>query len=558
MAGKRLAVRAGLCGLALCLLAACATHQGPTPASAEFDVLIENGTVYDGSGAAGTKAAIGIIGDRIVSIAPSQQTDEPRARRRIDASGLIVAPGFIDPHTHLVEDLSSDNRERRNNAPYLTQGVTSVVLGNDGYGDYYVQSMARLLSKLGTGTNMAFMVGFGPVRRELLAETNRAPTPDELAQMQGFVARGMCEGAVGFSTGLYYTPQNFAQTDEVVALASVAGGLGGIYDSHIRDESSYNIGLHAAVEEALHIGREANIPVHIAHIKALGPAVWGASSDIVAMVERARTAGQVVTADQYPWEASGTRISNALVPRWALEGGLDGLRVRLKDPQIRKRIVAGMAEGLKRRGGAAALLFTGAVGAADAPTGITLADYARQKNIGPLDAALEILAAGDSRVASFNMDEDDIATFARQPWVVTSSDGSTGHPRKYASFPKAYQRFVRQDKLFDMAGYVHRSSGRTAELLGLEGRGFIRAGYFADIVLFDPDQFQPVANYQQPEKLSRGVRYLLVNGELAIDDGALTGTLAGRPLLKDTSAYAAQCQKAGGQQRGGQEKGGES
>ncbi|WOE75895.1 N-acyl-D-amino-acid deacylase family protein [Alterisphingorhabdus coralli] len=545
MGAKPFALNVGLCCLFLPLVSACATTQEVVRASPIFDILIENGTVYDGSGAPGAAASIAIIGDKIVSI-ESDNPENPQAKRRIDATGLIVAPGFIDPHTHLVEDLGSEDRKRRNNAPYLTQGVTTVVLGNDGYGDYYIKPMARLLAELGTGTNMAFMVGFGPVRRELLADTNRAPTDDELEQMKGFVARGMCDGAVGFSTGLYYTPQNFAETDEVVALASVAGDLGGIYDSHIRDESSYNIGLRAAVEEALYIGREADMPVHIAHIKALGPAVWGASSDIVAMVEKAQAAGQIVTADQYPWQASGTRISNALVPRWALDGGLDGLRARLTNAEERARIVEGMAKGLKRRGGADALLFTGALGEADVPKGITLAEYAQQKNIDPLDAALEILAAGDSRVASFNMDEADIATFARQPWVVTSSDGSTGHPRKYASFPKAYQRFVKRDRLFDMARYIHRSSGMTAELLGLERRGFVRAGYFADIVVFDPERFEAVADYQDPEELSQGVRYLLVNGELAIDGGAISGALAGRPLLKDTSKYAAQCQQTDG------------
>lgn len=502
------------------------------------DTVIVGGTLFDGTGAAGRTTDIAIKDGRIVYIG-DDAAERFSAGEVIDANGLIVAPGFIDPHTHAGSDLASDNQERRANLPFAFQGVTTVVVGNDGGGNPDIADIANAASANGIGTNAAYLVGFGPVREAVLGTENRAPTPPELAQMETITRAAMCEGAWGLSAGLYYVPQSYSKTGEVIALAKIAGELGGYYDTHMRDESTYNVTVTGAVAETLRIGREASIPVHIAHIKALGPAVWGHSAKMIAMIEAAQASGQRVTADQYPWEASGTRISNALVPREALEGGLSALRERLADPQQLAAIRSGMIKAIERRGGADRLLITGQLGGSDAPIGKTLADLGEEQGIPPADAAIAVLRKGDARLASFNMSAADIKAFATRDWVVTGSDGSNGHPRKYASFPKAYRDLVQGDLLgagaaMDIARFIRRSSGKTADIIGLEQRGYLRVGYHADVLVFDPDAFAPRASYSAPRELSRGVVHLYVNGVPVITDSVHTGALPGQPLLKDT------------------------
>lgn len=503
------------------------------PAAALADIVIENGIVYDGSGLAGRDLDIAIADRQIIFVGQLQSGQFPDAER-IDADGLVVAPGFIDPHTHAGSDLKSDDIERRRNLAFAYQGVTTVLIGNDGRGGADVTAQAERLESQKIGTNVAYLAGFGHIRKKIIGDAARAPSDAELGRMKMMINDAMCQGAYGLSAGLYYPPQNFAKTDEVVALAKIAARYGGYYDTHLRDESTYNIGLFGAVEEALEIGKRSGAAVHIAHIKALGPAVWGHSEKIIKRVEEARLAGQIVTADQYPWSASGTRISNALVPRWAMDGGLDGLRQRLADPAILARIRQDMAANLKRRGGADTLLITGNLGQDNVETGVTLAEIAERLSSDPLDAAIDILRVGDARVASFNMNAEDIMTFASQHWVVTGSDGSVGHPRKYGSFPKAYRDFVVRDKLLDLPQFIRRSSGQTADIVGLKDRGYLKPGMAADVVIFDPERYAPRATYQQPRRLSTGVEYLLVNGQMLISGGTHTDEMPGRSLLKDT------------------------
>ncbi|MEP2990638.1 MAG: amidohydrolase family protein [Parasphingorhabdus sp.] len=522
-----------LVGSATTLLNACATVPAAKPIMTA-DLLIMSGTIVDGTGEDGYSADLAVSGDKIVFVGDAL-TSKISADETLDVSGMIVAPGFIDPHTHAGSDLDSDDANKRANLPFAFQGVTTVMVGNDGHGDTAVAAKAKQAGYQGIGTNAAYMAGLGHIRKAVIGDENRAPTNAELGRMKAMMTSAMCEGARGLSAGLYYTPQNFAQTEEVIALATIAAKFGGYYDTHMRDESTYNIGLVGALREAMEIGKKSGAPLHVAHIKALGPAVWGQSAKMIELIEQAQASGQKITADQYPWRASGTRISNALIPRWALDGGLSGLRKRLQDDQLRIRIRSEMSQGLKRRGGAEALLFTGSLGQANVSVGITLAQYADDKKLHPIDAAIEILKIGDSRVASFNMKPSDINAFASRDWVVTGSDGSTGHPRKYASFPKAYRDFVQEEKLLSLAQFVRRSSGKTADIMGLRDRGYLKAGKVADIVIFDPQKFTPVATYQDPRKLSTGVKYLLVNGAPVIVDGQYTGTLPGKPLLKETS-----------------------
>ncbi len=503
---------------------------------AEAVTILTGGQVFDGSGSAAVTTDVAIVGDSIAHIGSDAKERFPDAKI-IDVAGLIVAPGFIDPHTHAVNDLASDKADRRANLPFAFQGVTTVVTGNDGFGFPGIYEMAAAAKAIGIGTNVAFLAGFGPIRETVLERENRAPTALELRRMRQMTRRAMCQGAWGFSTGLYYVPQNYARTDEVIALAREAAVLGGYYDTHMRDESTYNVTVTGALAETLRIGREADIPVHIAHIKALGPAVWGHSAQMIAMIEEARAAGQRVTADQYPWNASGTRISNALVPRWALEGGLEDLRTRLTDSELRARIREGMIESLERRGGAERLLITGRLGASSAPVGKTLAEFADAQEMEAVDAALAILEEADARLASFNMSDEDIERFAYRDWVVTGSDGSTGHPRKYASFPKAYRDLVMGEGSMSLARFIRRSSGQTADIIGIADRGYLKPDYKADIVVFDPSAFAPNATFQSPRELSSGVIHLFVNGVALIRDGQATQELPGEVLLKETSCH---------------------
>ncbi|MEM7098552.1 MAG: amidohydrolase family protein [Pseudomonadota bacterium] len=497
----------------------CAT-QGP-----DVDIRIVNGTVIDGTKTGGdANRILDIVGDTIVYIGPMR---EGTVRQTIDASGMVVAPGFIDPHTHTFGDLSEPDLAV--NAAYLFQGVSTVFVGNDGGDGRYAEIEQRLNSH-SIGTNVGVFVGHGSIRRQVLGNNNRPPTNAELRAMQNAVAQDMQAGAFGLSTGLFYAPGSFAELAEVVALAKVAARYGGIYESHIRDESNYSIGLLGAIEEAIEVGRQAGLPVHIAHLKALGPSVHGQSKEIVRLVEAARAEGLKVTADQYPWLASGTRFSNALIPRRIMTDGVHGLRRKLERPELVTSIQSEMLENLARRGGADALLITGN----SEHQGKTLDEVAAQLTTTPTAAAIDIVKAGDPAVASFMMDADDVRHLMVQEWVVTSSDGSRGHPRKFASFPQKYARYVQSEGLVDLVTFVYRSSGATAGILNICDRGLLRTGYKADVVIFSPESYQPQATYEKPEELAEGVAYLMVNGDLAIREGRLDSPIAGRVLNRKT------------------------
>jgi N-acyl-D-amino-acid deacylase len=438
----------------------------------------------------------------------------------------VVAPGFIDPHTHSLEDLSTAARSRNDN--YLMQGVTTVVSGNDGQGPIATGAVLRKWEQQGIGTNAALYVGQGSIRREVMGMTDAAPTPEQLERMKSLVERAMKDGAIGLSTGLYYAPGNFAKTEEVIALSKVAAANGGIYDSHMRDESSYSIGLLGSIRETIRIGREAGIPVHISHIKALGKDVWGQSTEAIRIIRAARAEGIKVTADQYPYEASGSSITASLVPRWAEAGGTAALLQRIDDPAVRPRLIAEMTANLERRGGAESLLITTAGN--KEWIGKTLAQIASERKQSPIEPAIEIIKAKGAGVASFNMRDDDIRNFMREDWVMTGSDGSAGHPRKYGTFPRKLRKYVLDEHVITLPFAIRSNTSLTAETLGLKDRGLLKTGHFADVVVFDPTAIADRATYVSPELLSTGVRYLLVNGKLAVDNGRVVEVLAGRPL----------------------------
>ena len=503
----------------------------------KVDVIIRGGTIYDGGAGKPFVGDVAIRGDRIFAVGlPGSYS----AGQAIDAVGMIVAPGFIDPHTHADSFLRSPDKAVRVNAAWLAQGVSTVMIGVDGYGTPDIAEDATKLARSGIGTNIVPFVGFGPVRQRVLGQDARAPTPAELGQMKALVAKGMCEGAVGLSTGLFYAPQRFATTAEVVALAREAAIRGGLYDTHQRDESSYSIGLLGSVNEGIEIGRQAGMPVHFAHLKALGVDVHGQASAVIAAIEAARKTGVDVTADQYPWLASGSSLDASLLPRWAVDGGGAALLKRLDDPATLVRIRGEMQDNLRRRGGASALLLI----AQGFPwSGETLAQVADTWKVDSRDAALRIIResieakgqgkkSGGAAVASFNMAQADVDQLMQQPWMVTSSDGSDGHPRMFATFPEKYVRYVKERKVIDLATFIRQSTGRTADIYKLDRRGYLRPGYFADVVVLDPAEYAPRADYVRPRELSVGVRKLFVNGALAVDDSRTTGVAAGRALLR--------------------------
>lgn len=509
-------MRNTLTAMAALVLAACSPQQ---PDLDSYDVLIVNGTVYDGSRNPPRTSNVGIRDGRIVAV------DAPRdaaADEILDASGLAVVPGFIDPHTHALADLSSETGNA--NLNYLSQGVSTVFVGNDGGGLPDREQTVVTMQSRGIGSNVAFHAGHGLIRRTVMGLENRAPTIDELEQMRALVEEEMLAGAIGLSTGLFYTPGSYAETSEVIELAKVAARYNGIYDSHIRDEASYSIGLLGAVDEVLEIGAAAEIPVHFAHLKALGRDVWGQSGDIVARVEAARERGLQVTADQYPWRASGTRLGSSLVPRWVMADSREAMFERIDNPDLSGGIREEMDANLWRRGGSESLLITGE----SEWRGMTLEQVAESMETDALTAAIEVVRGGDPSIASFNMQPDDIHALAIQDWVMTGSDGSEGHPRKYASYPKGYRDFVVDFGLMTTERYVYRSSGLPADTFSLCDRGYIREGRNADIAILDLDEFRPIADFEKPTELSTGVVHMLVNGVPVIRDGDFTGALPGK------------------------------
>ncbi|HVS80862.1 MAG TPA: amidohydrolase family protein [Pyrinomonadaceae bacterium] len=499
----------------------------PTPhaqarSEPQLDLLILHGKLVDGSGKKPRTADVGIRGDRIVFVGDARKANLT-AERIVDATGLVVSPGFIDPHTHTLGDLSDQNR--KSNEAYLMQGVTTVVTGNDGGSVLNIGETLKKWDEQGIGTNAILLAGFGTIRGRVLGPTDAQPNAAQLEEMKALVARAMDEGAFGLSTGLYYAPQSYAKTEEVIELSKVAASKGGIYDTHMRSESA---GLLDSIAETIRIGREAKIPVHISHIKALGPEVWHRSAQAIKMIKQARAAGIDASACQYPYTASGTSLQAALVPRWAEVGGRRELLKRIDDPQIRPRLIKEMEENLKGRGGADSLLI------ADSPNGEfvgkRLDAIAKDMNKTPVEAALELIKLGSSGVISFNMNEKDIQRFMKEKFVTTCSDGSTGHPRKYGTFTRKLREYVYNQKLISLPFAVRNSSALTAETFRIPERGLIREGYFADVIVFDEKTVADRATYEQPELFSVGMKFVIVNGKIAVENGAYIGALAGRAL----------------------------
>lgn len=497
--------------------------------TSNIDIIITGKRIYPGGDSAPMAGVIAIDKGNIVFVGPTLP-NKFKASQIIDAGNNIVAPGFIDTHTHACSDFGQNQSNLNSN--YATQGVTTVFCNVDGGGAVDVAATFAEYEQHGIGSNVAMYIGHGSVRKAVMNSENRAATNSELTQMKTLVEQAMQAGALGLSTGLYYVPGNYASINEVIELAKVAASYNGAYDSHIRDESSYSIGLLAAIQEVLSIGQQANIPVHIAHIKALGVDVWAQSADVITMINDARKKGLDVTADQYPWNASGTSIAGSLVPRNVMAGSKESYLARMQDESNWPELAQAMQENLRRRGGADSLLISDP----KRPDirGLTLQQVAERWMMSPIEAARKIVIEGNARVASFNMSEQDINAFMVQPWVMTSSDGSTGHPRKYGSFPKKFHDYVKQQPLLTIQQFIKQSSTVAATTFSLQERGELVAGNIADIVIFDEERFAPKADYLHPEELSEGVEWLLINGRVVISQQQLTNTLAGQVIRQST------------------------
>jgi len=528
-----------------------------------YSVIIRGGTVYDGTGAAGVPATVALRGDRIEAVGP---LDDATADVVVDATGLAVAPGFINMLSWSTESLIHDGRSLGE----VMQGVTTQVMGEgtsmgpltpamkkewkglqgDIQFDYEWNTLAeylQFLERKGVSQNVASYIGAGTIRQYVLGHANRPPTPAELDQMRGLVQQEMEAGALGIGTSLIYAPDNFASTEELIELCKVAAEYGGKYITHMRSEGAR---LVEAVEEVIRISREAKIPAEIYHLKAAGEANWPKMDRVIALVEEARASGLKITADMYTYTAGSTGL-NAAMPPWALEGGYEALFARLRKPAERARIKRAMMapatdwESLYQAAGSPdrVLLVEFKNDALKPLTGKTLAEVAKARGTDPYDTILDLMLEDETRVGAvyFLMSEDNVRKQIALPWVSFGSDGSSmapeglflkssTHPRAYGNFARLLGKYVRDEKIISLAEAVHRLSGLPAANLGLAGRGRLAPGAFADIVVFDPATIADRATFEQPHQLATGMRHVWVNGAQVVKDGVHTGARPGRAL----------------------------
>jgi N-acyl-D-amino-acid deacylase len=498
-----------------------------------FDVLIRNGHVFDGNGNPWILADIGITGDRIRAVG---RLPGASAARVIDAAGLTIAPGFIDVHSHAGPGLATDGL--KHGLPLLAQGITSVLVNPDGGGPTDLEAQRNRYRRQGIGPNVGLFVPHGSIRQNVMGMSDHDPDSEQIAKMVDMVRQGMRAGAIGLSSGLYYAPGSYSKTDEVIAMARMAAQFGGVYASHIRDEGDYNVGVLAAVQEVITIAEQAGLIGVVTHMKALGPASHGLSLALIERIEAARARGVQVYADQYPYNASGTGISGALVPRWAQVGGRDALLRRIRGAE-RPKVVAEVKANIERRGGAETLVIS-RYSPDTSIEGRNIAELARKAGRAPEDYSLDLLERAEASLVSFNMSERDIELIMRQPWTMTCTDGDLvpmnqgkPHPRAYGAFPRKLRLYVRDRNVIDLPFAIRSMTSLPAQVFALKDRGQIRPGAFADVLIFDPAKVNDAATYVEPHQLAEGMTYIFVNGELMRDNGKFTQALAGRVLTPE-------------------------
>jgi N-acyl-D-amino-acid deacylase len=498
-----------------------------------FDVLVRNGRVLDGTGNPWYRSDIGIRGDRIVAVGSLAGAT---AATVVDARDRFVSPGFIDVHSHAGPGLLTDTL--KHGQPVLAQGITTVFVNPDGGGPVRLAEQRASYEKQGIGPNVGLFVPHGSIRQQVMGMSDRDPDASDLAKMVELSRQGMEAGGLGLSSGLYYAPGSYSKTAEVIAMARATAPFGGVYSSHIRDEADYSIGVVAAVDEVITIAEQAGVVGVVSHMKALGPASWGLSKTLVEHIESARIRGVQVFADQYAYEASGTGIVGALMPRSAQVGGRDAMMKRIRG-ELREEIRADVKSNIARRGGAETLMISRY---APDPSleGQRLSDLAARAKATPEEYALQLLEQGDASLVSFNMSEEDIEHIMRQPWTMTCTDGDLvplgqgkPHPRAYGAFPRKLKRYVRERGTVDLPTAIRTMTSLPATVFGLKDRGQIRPGALADLLIFDLSQVNDAAAYQDPHRLAEGFTDILVNGQWARRDNQFTATLAGRVVIPD-------------------------
>jgi len=528
-------------------------------AAPQYDVVIRHGTVYDGSGSPGVVEDVAIAGDRI---AARGALAGARGREEVDASGLAVAPGFIDMLNHSETSLIADGRSQSG----IRQGVTLSVFGESSMGPLSErmkqEQTARqgdikfpitwttlgealdALAARGVSTNIASFVSASTVRAHEIGYDNRAPTPEELARMRALVRRAMDDGAMGLTTALIYTPAVFAKTDELVELAKVASESGGMYISHMRSEGNR---LLEAIEETLTIARQAHIRAEIYHLKAAGQSNWNKLGDAIAKIEAARREGLEITADMYTYTAGSTGL-DASMPPWVQEGGYDAWARRLRDPAIRARVRREMTTPgdewenlLLAEGGDGTLLVGFKNEALRIYTGKTLAEVAKLRVTSVQDTAMDLVVEDGSRVqvVYFLMSEENVKRQIQLPWVSFGSDASSmaaegvflktsTHPRAYGNFARLLGKYVRDEHVIPLEEAVRKLTSLPADTLRIKDRGRLAVGQFADVVAFDPKTIADRATYEQPHQYAVGMRHVWVNGTHVLKDGEHTGAKPGR------------------------------
>jgi N-acyl-D-amino-acid deacylase len=498
-----------------------------------YDLLIRNARVFDGNGNPWIRADVGIIRDRIQAVG---LLGNLTATKIIDATDLALTPGFIDVHSHAGPGLATN--ELKHGQPILAQGITTVVINPDGGGPTDLENQRERFTRQGIGPNIALMVPHGAIRQAVMGMSDRDPDSEQIARMVDMVRRGMRDGAFGLSSGLYYAPGSYSKTDEVVAMARMAGQFGGVYSSHIRDESDYTIGVVAAVQEVITIAEQAGIIGVVSHMKALGPGSHGLSMALIERIDAARARGVQVYSDQYPYSASGTGITGALIPRWAQVGGRDALMRRVRGDE-RKKILQEVRTNIGRRGGPETLVIS-RFSADPSIEGRSLAELAEKAGKPAEEHALDLLQRGDASLVSFNMSERDIELIMRQPWTMTSTDGGLvpmgegkPHPRSYGAFPRKLRLYVRERGVVDLSFAIRSMTSLPAQVFALKDRGQIRPGAFADVLLFDPAKVNDPASYQEPHQLAQGMTHIVVNGVLVREGGTFTSELPGRVLTPE-------------------------
>jgi dihydroorotase/N-acyl-D-amino-acid deacylase len=529
----------------------------------DYDLLILNGRIIDGSGRTAYRADLGIKGDRIVRLGTLAGA---RAKRTIDARGQVVAPGFIDmlgqSENYLLIDPRGMSKVMMGVTTEITGEGESIAPTNDrliketeDFNRRYnltvdwrtLDEYFRRLARQGSGVNLATFVGATQVRAYVIGFDNRPPTAVELDRMKSLVADAMKDGALGVSTSLQYVPARFARTDELVELAKVARQYGGIYATHQRSEAN---ALDASLKEVFEIARRADIPVEIWHLKTAYKKNWGRMPEILKRIETARASGLKITADVYPYIAASTSLT-ACLPPWALEGGTEKMLERLRDPRIRQRLKQEIVTDSKDweniflgSGGAPGVLIGSVVNRElESLQGKRLSEIAEQQNKDPLEALLDLILAdrGQTGAIYFMMLEDDVRAALRSPFVSICTDSgaratdgplstSKSHPRGWGSYPRVLSRYVRDEHLLTLEQAVHKMTGMPASRVGLRDRGLLRVGMFADVTIFDPNTVQDRATFEMPNQYPVGVNYVIVNGEVEVDNGKRTPALAGRPI----------------------------